>query len=105
MVWTKLSRKKWEKLTILTAYRSPRQQAQGGLGFFDQQYATLLNKGIKKPNVRKQFVIDIVQFIQHLQAEAHDIILSFDANETMTDQPDKHGIDYILCDKPRYQPQ
>jgi hypothetical protein len=42
-----------------------------------QQYVTLLNKGIKKPNVGKQFVIDIVQFIQHLQAEAHDIILIF----------------------------
>ncbi len=49
-----------------------------------------------KPNVRKQFVIEIVQFIQNLQAEAHNIILSFDANETMTDQPDKYGIDYIL---------
>jgi hypothetical protein len=50
--WSGLSYlEKLEKLTILTAYRSPRQQAQGGLGFFNQQYATLLNKGIKKPHV------------------------------------------------------
>ena len=96
--WSGLSYlgKNGEKLTIITAYRSPRQQAKGGLGFFDQQYALLLAKGIKKPNVRKQFVLDIVQFIQHLQADAHDIILSLDANEATSDQPDKHGIDYIL---------
>jgi hypothetical protein len=83
-------------LTILTAYRSPRQQPKGGFGFYDQQHAILIASGIKKPNVRKQFVIDIVHFINSLQSDGHEIILSLDANESSTDQPDKYGIDYIL---------
>jgi hypothetical protein len=84
------------RLAILTAYRSPRQQATGGFGFYDQQHALLLASGIKKPNVRKQFVLDIVIFIKKLQEDGHDIILALDANEATSDQPDKYGIDFLL---------
>jgi hypothetical protein len=57
----------------------------------------LLPQGYKNPNVRKQFVLDIVTFIQQLQLNGHDIILSLDANEISGDQEsDKHGIDYII---------
>ena len=39
------------RLSIVTADRSPRQQPAAGFGFYDQQYALLLSKGVKKPNV------------------------------------------------------
>jgi hypothetical protein len=96
--WSGLSYlgKNGRHLSILTAYRSPRQQAKGGFGFYDQQYALLIASGIKKPNVRKQFVLDIIQFIQNLQSDGHDIILSLDANEAVTDISEKQGIDLIL---------
>lgn len=41
--------KRNKRLTILTAYQSPRQQPNTGFGFYDQQYALLLSKGVKKP--------------------------------------------------------
>ena len=96
--WSGLSYlgKNGKRLSILTAYRSPRQQFKGGFGFYDQQHTLLMASGAKKPNVRKQFVLDIVQFITKLQLEGHDIILSLDANEAFVDKPEKHGIDYIL---------
>jgi hypothetical protein len=49
---------------------------------YDQQYALLLASGVAKPNVQTQFVRDIVKFIQALQKNKHEIILSLDANET-----------------------
>jgi hypothetical protein len=96
--WSGLSflGKNGRRLSILTAYRSPRQQSKGGFGFYDQQHALLIASGAKKPNVRKQFVTDIVKFILQLQSEGHDIILSLDANEASVDSPDKYGIDLII---------
>ena len=44
--------KQGKRLSIITAYCSPRQQPSGGFGFFDQQYAILLSKGVTKPNVQ-----------------------------------------------------
>jgi hypothetical protein len=73
MVGTKLPWKNERRLTIMTAYRSPRQQPNGGFGFYDQQHAMLIAAGVKKPNVRKQFVLDIIQFIQQLQSAGHEI--------------------------------
>ena len=55
--------KRNKRLTVLTAYRSPRQQPSSGFGFYDQQYALLLSQGVKKPNVRKQFITDITSLI------------------------------------------
>jgi hypothetical protein len=96
--WSGLSYlgKNERRLTIMTAYRSPRQQPNGGFGFYDQQHAMLIAAGVKKPNVRKQFVMDIIQFIQQLQSAGHEIILSLDANEASVDTPDKYGIDLII---------
>ena len=43
--------KQGKRLSIITAYRSPRQQRKDGFGFYDQQYALLLASGVSKPNV------------------------------------------------------
>jgi hypothetical protein len=86
--------KQGKRLSILTAYHSPRQQLQSGFGFYDQQYALLLASGVAKPNARTQFIRDIIKFIQALQKDNHEIILSLDANET--NGQDKVGIDLVL---------
>ncbi|KAI2503673.1 hypothetical protein MHU86_10797 [Fragilaria crotonensis] len=87
--------KRNKRLTVITAYRSPRQQPNAGFGFYDQQYALLLSKGVKKPNVRKQFIVDITSFINALQTAGHEILVSLDANETPR-QDSSHGIRHLL---------
>ncbi len=63
--------------------KPPRQQPNGGFGFFDQQYSLLLSQGVKTPNVRRQFIVDISEFINSLQQDGHEILLSLDANKTL----------------------
>ena len=87
--------KRGKRLALLTAYRSPRQQPTGGFGFFDQQYTMLLSNGHPKPNVRKQFIVDLVQFINTLQLEGHEVLVSLDANETRG-QDTTYGIARLL---------
>ena len=84
-----------KRLTVLTAYRSPRQQPSAGFGFYDQQYALLLSKGISKPNVRRQFITDLTKFINDLQSAGHEILLSLDANEILG-QDKTYGIGHLL---------
>ena len=43
----------------------------------------LLAKGITAPNVRKQFITDLALFVNKLQQDGFEIILSLDANETL----------------------
>ena len=89
--------KQGKRLAILTAYRSPRQQPTGGYGFLDQQHALLLSKGVKHPNVRKQFVHDIIKFINDLQSDGYEVMVNLDANETVSDPPSKsNGIRQIM---------
>ncbi len=97
--WSGLSYlgKKGKRIAILTAYRSPRQQPKGGFGFFDQQYALLLSHGVKKPNVRRQFIVDICIFINKLQHEGFEILLSLDANEILG-QDITYGIQHLMSE-------
>ena len=97
--WSGLSYlgKKGKRIAILTAYRSPRQQPNGGFGFFDQQYSLLLSKGVKKPNVRRQFIVDLCIFINNLQHNGFEILLSLDANEILG-QDTTYGIQHLLSE-------
>ncbi len=97
--WSGLSYlgKQGKRLALLTAYRSPRQQHQGGFGFFDQQYALLLSNGIKAPHVRRQFIVDICRFIQNLQHDGYEILLSLDANETIG-QDKTFGLSHLMAE-------
>ena len=87
--------KRGKRMAIITAYRSPRQQPSGGFGFYDQQYSLLLAKGIVKPNVRKQFITDLILFINQLQLDGYEILVSLDANETLG-QDAHHGISHLM---------
>ena len=75
--------KRGKRLAIVTAYWSPRGGPKGGFGFFDQQHSLLLSKGIKRPNVRRQFILDLVTFLNKLQTDGHEVVVSLDANETI----------------------
>lgn len=84
-----------KRLAILTAYRSPRQHPNGGFGFFDQQHSLLLSQGVKNPNVRKQFITDLVTFVNTLQSDGYEVLVSLDANETLGQ--DKHfGLAHLI---------
>jgi hypothetical protein len=67
----------------ITAFCSPQQHHKGGYGYNDQQYAMLLSKGIANAIVCKQFIIDLALFINKMQHDGCDIVLSLNANETM----------------------
>ena len=89
--------KRGRRLAILTAYRSPRQQPTGGFGFYDQQYSMLLSQGVTKPNVRRQFITDLVSFINKLQLDGYEILVSLDANETLG-QDTAFGLAHLLAE-------
>ena len=91
--------KRGKRLAILTAYRSPRQQPTGGVGFFDQQYSILLSQGVPKPNVRRQFVTDLVTFVNRLQSDGYEVVLSLDANETLG-QDKTFGLEHLISHRP-----
>ena len=87
--------KRGKRLAIITGYRSPRQQPSGGYGFYDQQHAMLLSQGVTKPNVRKQFIHDIIAAINKLQETGYEVLLSLDANE-VTGQETHDGLSSVI---------
>ena len=89
--------KKGKRLAILTAYQSPRQQQTGGFGFYDQQYSLLLTKGVPKPNVRRQFITGLVQFVNKLQSDGHEVKVCRDANKVIW-QDTSFGLAYLLAE-------
>ena len=86
-----------KRLAIITAYRSPRQQPSGGFGFYDQQHSLLLAQGVKNPQVRKQFITDMCHFVNDLQNDGYEILLSLDANE-VRGQEKTQGIDFLMSE-------
>jgi hypothetical protein len=68
---------------VITGYRSPRQTVKQTSTFYDQQYALLAAKGVAKPNVRKAFIVDLISYVQDLQAKGHEVMVNLDANENL----------------------
>ena len=86
------------KLSVITGYRSPRQTNKQTYSFSDQQYALLKAEGIKQPNIRLQFIADMVKQILKLKDAKHEVMLMLDANELMGESLD--GIQRLVdaCD-------
>jgi hypothetical protein len=72
----------------MTAYRSPRQSPKGDFGFYEQQNSLLLAAGILTPKVRREFIKDIASYINDLQTEEYEVILSLVVNETLGEDRD-----------------
>jgi hypothetical protein len=85
------------KITIITAYNA--SLTADDKTFYTQQLCTLsrLHRQHKQnviPNPKKQFILDLQSWIEHLQAKYHEIILSLDANDTY--DPDAPGLSHPL---------
>ena len=83
---TKYNLKNDRHLYIISAYRTCPIPSNIVLtksnSSYTQQYFMLKENGIQDPNLRKQFVDDMLQFIQNLQLRAKDmLLLMMDANE------------------------
>ncbi len=72
-------------ITVITAYNA--SPTRGDTTFFQQQQRLLsaLHREHQQqaaPNPRRQFILDLQAWIEHLQQQGHDIILALDANDT-----------------------
>jgi hypothetical protein len=73
-----------KQITIITGYNAC--PSQGDTTFYQQQQR-LLSKLQREhnqqaaPHPRRQFILDSQAWVEHLQAQGHDIILTLDANE------------------------
>ena len=89
--WTvvSLATKRSNLVYIITAYKPCKATlAQAGpLTVLRQQWTILRNKGIRNPNPRKQFDIDLTKMIASIMEKGHQVILFGDFNETK-DQSD-----------------
>jgi hypothetical protein len=79
-----LSGKGERKVTLITAYNA--SNTPGDTTFYQQQVRILSrlhresNQSVN-PQPCRQFVLDLQAWIQYIQKQGHDIILSLDANE------------------------
>ena len=83
------------KVAIITAYNVSQSYPTGGERTAHQQQARLLTRKIREQNLnigphpRRQFILDLQAWIEALQSDNYDIILSLDANEPYN--PDHPG--------------
>jgi hypothetical protein len=90
--------KKNTKITVITRYRCV-QNANADSSAWTQQKIYMRDRKSKaSPDLRKQFVTDLIAFINAKQASDHEIILNLDANEVLGEE--SKGIAKILqeCD-------
>jgi len=95
--WTyhELIGKNNKRYIIITAYRVGNQWPTIGTNMaYTQQYNVLIEQNVLNPNPRKQFVTDIINFVQRWQT-THDILLCLDTNDNTSESRDK-GIERIL---------
>jgi hypothetical protein len=73
--------------TVITAYRvckgNIRSSSIGSA--YSREHVYHQNAGIKNPQPRKQFIIDITKAIKTLQAKGHAIFLMLDSNGSLDD--------------------
>jgi hypothetical protein len=83
-LYVTLSGKGERKVTLITAYNA--SNTPGDTTFYQQQVRILSrlhresNQSVN-PQPHRQFVLDLQAWIQYIQKQGHDIILSLDANE------------------------
>jgi hypothetical protein len=71
------------RLFVITGYRvcETKISSDKSLSSYAQQYTMMLEKGIEKPNPRKQFCLDMIAFIRSLNITDKDyLVLAMDAN-------------------------
>ena len=78
-----LKGKTGQELLVITAYRvSQVSMPQHGEGTtYHQEHMIMSKAGNINPNPRKQFILDMIKFIQDHQGRGREILLMLDANE------------------------
>ena len=78
-----LKGKTGQELLVSTAYRvSQVSMPQHGEGTtYHQEHMIMSKTGNTNPNPRKQFILDMIKFIQDHQGRGREILLMLDANE------------------------
>ena len=76
---------KSKAISIITGYRSCKGHiTTAGIGTtFHREYEFYRNKGIKSPNPRRMFLIELETVIKQLQSTGNAIIVMLDANEVL----------------------
>jgi hypothetical protein len=90
--------KKNTKITIITGYRCVPNASTDSSAWTQQRIFMRDRQSKTSPDPRKQFVIDLIKFINAKQASDHEIILNLDANEVLGKE--SQGIAKIMreCD-------
>jgi exonuclease III len=73
--------KKGRKVTVITAYRVCQQKGGDGCTVYHQQQLDFEQSGKRMTNLRKQFCLDMVQFVRSLHQQHQIVILMGDFNE------------------------
>ena len=77
--------KKGRKISIITAYRTPKSKNTQTSTFHSQQMAIMATKGMENPKPRKQIIEDLSDLIKDIRKDPlHKVILAIDANEQLT---------------------
>jgi len=95
--WLTLLGQAQSKITFISAYRVCKDtmaQNTTSTAAFAQQLWMLENTGRHDLNPRQLFINNLITLIQGFQSEEHSIILTFDGNEAVGDEP--RGIEQIL---------
>jgi hypothetical protein len=82
------------KVTIITGYQCVRNTSDEGSIWTQQSIYLKDRKLITLPNPWKQFIKDLIAFINQKRALHHDVILNLDANEAMGE--DSQGISKLM---------
>lgn len=95
--WTSLTfvGRKDTKFTVITGYRCVQNRLNGSV--CAQETVFLRDRqSIDYPTPRKQFILDLIEFVRKKQEQNHEILICLDANEIMGD--DSCGIAKVLRD-------
>lgn len=100
-----LEGKQNSKVTIITRYWCAPNTSGESSAWTQQSIYMKDRESIKSPNPRKQFIKDLIVFINDKQALKHEILLNLDANEAMCE--DSQGISKLMreCDIPGLDPE
>ena len=78
--------KRNSKITIITGYRCVRNTSGDSSAWTLQSIFMKDRQSKTAPNPRKQFIMDLIAFINQKQSLNHEIILNLDANEALGEE-------------------
>lgn len=103
--------KKKSKLTVITGYRCVRNDSGDGSAWTQEKIYMRDRQAKSSPHPRKQFIKDLIAFINEKRTMNHEIIVNLDANEVLGEESQglaklMRECDLVdLLDKPELDPE